>query len=119
MTRKAAPIDLRSRPDLAQLVEEVKRTRQPQPIQENGETVALLVPAGRRRRAPHRQPLLVDTSDLPPVPYRTVDAMLASRPPYTGRAFTDDEIKAALEQDRVDTWRRKTSRAGPSSTRMC
>ena len=103
MAREAAAIDLRSRPDLAQLVEEIKRTRRPRLIQEDGETVALLVPAGRPRRA--RQRHLVDTSALPPVPYRTVDEMLADRPPWTGRTFTDDEINTALEDDRIDVAR--------------
>lgn len=106
MAREAAPIDLSTRPDLAQLIEEVKRTRQPQLIQEDGETVALIVPAGRRGTQPSRQ--LVDTSALPPVPYRTVDEMLADRPPWTGRAFTDEEIKSALEEERVDAWGRKS-----------
>jgi hypothetical protein len=80
MAREATPVDLSTRPDLAQLIEEVKRTRRAQPIQEHGEIVALLVPAGRRRgtQLSHE---LVDTSALSPVPYRSVDEMLADRPP--------------------------------------
>jgi antitoxin (DNA-binding transcriptional repressor) of toxin-antitoxin stability system len=109
MTREATPIDLSTHPDLTQLIEEVKRTRQPQPIQEDGETVALIVPAGRSRRGTRRHRQLVDTSTLPPVPYRTVDEMLADRPLWTDRAFTDDEIKVALEEARVDAWHRKSS----------
>lgn len=60
--------------------------------------------ARRRKRV-----RLVDTSSLPPVPYRTVAEMVASRPPGPPRAFTDAEIKAALEEDRADRWRRKSS----------
>lgn len=109
MTRDAARIDLSTQPDLVRLVAELRRTRQPQAIQEDGETVALLVPAGRPRRGTRPRHQLVDTSALPPVRYRSVDEMLASRPPWSGRAFTDDEIKAALEEDRADAWRRKSS----------
>jgi hypothetical protein len=109
MKREAASVDLSTQPDLARLIAEVKRTRRPQALQEDGETVALLVPAGRPRRGTQPRRQLVDTSSLPPVAYRTVDEMMASRPPWQGRAFTNEEIEAALEEERVDAWRRKSS----------
>jgi hypothetical protein len=109
MANEATRIDISSMPDLARLVREVERTRTPWRLEDAGKTVALLVPAGRnaRRRKPVR---LVDTSSLPPVPHRTIDELIASRPPGPPpRAFTDEEIKTALEEDRVDRWRRKSS----------
>ena len=109
MTREAARIDISTMPDLARLAEEVARTRTARVLQRGDEAVALLVPAGGtgRRRTPVQ---LVDTSTLPPVPYRTIDELLASRPAGPPpRAFTDEEITAALEEDRADRWRRKSS----------
>lgn len=109
MAREAAAIDISAYPDLVRLIHEVKRTRRTQAIQENGKTVALLVPAGGPRRGTRPRRQLVDTSALPPVPYRTVDEMIADRPLPTPRTFTDEEIKAALEEERVTAWRRKSS----------
>jgi hypothetical protein len=107
MTHEATT-DISAIPELARLVDQVTQTRRPQALQHAGRTVALLVPATQpsRRRT---TTTLVDTSALPPVPYRTVDELMASRPGPVPRAFTDDEIGDALEEDRVARWRRKSS----------
>jgi hypothetical protein len=57
----------------------------------------------RKRRYKH----LVDTSALPPVPRLTIDELLAARPPTPVRYFSDEEIKATLEEDRAEHWRAK------------
>jgi predicted nucleic acid-binding protein len=86
MTHEAAT-DISAIPELARLVDHVTHTRRPQALQHEGRTVALLVPAAPplRRRMPTT---LVDTSALPPVPYRTVDELVASRP---GPVVTGDD----------------------------
>lgn len=109
MTREAASIDLSTQPDLARLVAEVKRTRRPQALQEDGETVALLVPAGRPRRATKPRHQLVDTSALPPVHYRSVAELVRHQPVAPARSFTDDELKEAIDEARAEAWRAKHS----------
>lgn len=109
MAREAARIDISAMPDLAKVAREVERTRTPRFLEDAGKTVALIVPAGgtHRRQKPVQ---LVDTSGLPPVPQRTIDELIAGRPPGPpARAFNDEQIKAALEEDRADRWRRKSS----------
>lgn len=107
MTREATRIDLSTHPDLARLVQEVKRTRQPQAIQEDGETVALLVPAGRSKRVTQPRRQLVDTSALPPVPYRSVAELVRHQPVPPARSFTDAELKEAIDEARAEAWRAK------------
>jgi hypothetical protein len=107
MTREALPIDISDMPDVTRLVEEARRTNTTLALRWGEEEVAKLSPVRSRRRRPGRR--FVDTSDLPPVPYRTVDEMMATRPGYAGRAFTDDEITAALEEERARAWQRKSS----------
>jgi hypothetical protein len=109
MSREAARIDISTMPDVARLAREVERTRTPQLLEEEGRALAVLVPAGSttRRRKPVQ---LVDTSALPPVPYQTIEELIANRPPEApSRTFTDKEIATALEDDRADRWRRKSS----------
>jgi hypothetical protein len=107
--RELERIDITELSGLDRLVEEVARTRTPRLIARGDEDLAILVPAprGRSRRAGGLQ--LVDTSALAPVPYRTVDELIASRPGSVGRSFTDEEIAAALEEERAESWRRKSS----------
>ena len=107
MAREAARIDISMHPELARLVEEVKRTRQPQALQEDGETVALLVPAGRPRGGTQPRRQLVDTSALPPVRYRSVAELVRHRPVAPARSFTDEELKEAIDEARVEAWRAK------------
>ena len=107
MTREAARIDISTMPDLARLVQEVKRTRQPQALQEDGETVALLVPAGRPRRGTRPRRQLVDTSMLPPVPYRSVAELVRHQPVAPARSFTDEELEEAIDEARAEAWRAK------------
>jgi antitoxin (DNA-binding transcriptional repressor) of toxin-antitoxin stability system len=107
MPRDAARIDLSTRPDLVELVQELKRTRRPQLIQEEGETVALLVPATqpRRSRTPRRR--LVDTSALSPVRYRSIAELVRHQPVPPARSFTDAELKEAIDEARAEAWRAK------------
>jgi hypothetical protein len=108
MASELTPIDITGMPDVARLAEDVRRTRMPVVLRENGADVAVLVPAGgtaRRTKAVQ----LVDTSSLPPVPERTIDELIASRPGPSPHAFTDEEINTALAEDRADRWRRKSS----------
>ena len=106
MTREAARIDISTVPELAQLVQEVTRTRRPQALQQDGQTVALLVPAGRTVRGTLRRQL-VDTSALPPVPYRSVADLVRHQPVPPARSFTDAELKEAIAEARAEAWRAK------------
>jgi hypothetical protein len=106
MVREDA-IDVSTMPDLARVVQELRRTRRPQAIQENGETVALLVPAGRRARATRPRHRLIDTSALPPVPYRSVAELVRHQPVPLARTFTDQELKEAITEARAEAWRAK------------
>ncbi len=96
-------------PDVTRLVDEARRTNTTLTLLLGDEAVATLSPTRSPRRLHAAVTRLVDTSDLPPVPYRTVDEVTASRSQWTGRAFTDAEIAAMLEQERTERWRRKTS----------
>ncbi len=108
MVREAVRIDIATAPPLAFLADEVERTRTPRLLERNGEPIALIVPAGgTRRRSPSTT--LVDTSHLPPIPYRTLDDLIADREPPPPRAFTKEEIRDALDHDRADAWRAKNS----------
>jgi hypothetical protein len=109
MVRGVARIDIGAIPGLEGLVEEVARTRTPRVIGRGDEDLAILSPAPRPRPRRASRTWLVDTSALAPVPYRTVDQLMASRPAPANRTFTDEEIGAALEEERADAWRRKTS----------
>src|SRR3712207_5672181 len=110
MTRETPAIDLSTGPDLVRLVQEVKRTRQPQAIQEDGETVALLVPAGRSQRGTQPRRQLVDTSALPPVRYRSVAELVRHQPVPPARSFADAELKEAIDEARAEAWRAKQQR---------
>lgn len=109
MTREATSIDISALPEVARLVEQARRTNTVLALYWGDEEVATLSPA--RSPRPHHRVMtqIVDTSNLPSVPYRTVDEMMAARPAHAGRAFSDDEIAAALEEERVHAWRRKSS----------
>jgi hypothetical protein len=74
MASEWTPIDITNMPELAQVAEEVQRTRHARLLRRGEEPIALLVPAGRGRPRP-TPALLVDTSSLPPVPPRTVDEL--------------------------------------------
>ena len=50
MTREAVPMDLHQMPDLARLAQEVRRTKLPIVLREDGEDVAILSPAETKRR---------------------------------------------------------------------
>jgi hypothetical protein len=108
MASELQPIDISRMPELAQLAEEVHATRTPRVLRRGDQDLALLVPAGRSRPRATRT-MLVDTSALPPVPDQTIDELVASRPGPVPRAFTDEEITAALEEDLADRWRAKSS----------
>jgi hypothetical protein len=45
MSENARPVDVATSPELRRLVEQVRRTRQPVPLTEDGEVVALVQPA--------------------------------------------------------------------------
>ncbi|MGH2352240.1 MAG: hypothetical protein ACRDI2_10515 [Chloroflexota bacterium] len=51
MNREAAPIDLRTAPELAHAAEEVRASRRPRLLQKDGETIAVVMPVGSKRRA--------------------------------------------------------------------
>ena len=106
MVREIARIDVSTMPDLAELAEEVERTRMPRLIERNGEPLALLVPADRRLRRGNLRSL-VDTSTLPPIPYKTLDDLIADREPPPPRAFSWDEIEETIDRERAEAWRSK------------
>jgi hypothetical protein len=108
VVREATPIDIGAVPELAHLVDMVTRTRRPQAIQRDGETLALLVPAGRRSRRRVRT-TLVDTSSLPPLRYHSLKELLQDREPPPPRPFTSEEMKAAIARERAEAWRAKNS----------
>jgi hypothetical protein len=104
MVRDVAPIDVESIPGLAELVEGVRRTRRPQPIQRDGEIVALVIPAGHksaeRGRLPDQQ-----IPALPPSPYRSLAEMARHQPVAVARTLTDEELKQAISEARAEAWR--------------
>src|SRR5262245_37964261 len=109
MTREAVPVDISTMPEVARLVREMARDGRPRRLREAGTDLAILSPARIAQQRRGARVRFVGTGDLPPVPYRAVDELLASRPAYTGRTITDEEIKAGLEEERVEAWRRKSS----------
>lgn len=108
MVREAVGVDLDTLPEIARLVEEVERSRTPRRLERNGRAVAMLVPAGGRRRN-GRPASLVDTSDLPPIPYHSLEDLIADREPPPDRGFTEEEITTAVDRDRAEAWRSKYS----------
>jgi hypothetical protein len=106
MARDAIPIDVSTMPDLARLVKEVARDGRPRVLREANADVAVISPV--RGRAPRRRPMrLVDTSALPPVPYRTFADLVRHRPAPPARSFTDEELKEAIDEARAEAWRAK------------
>jgi hypothetical protein len=106
MVREATRLDISAMPDLVRLAETVADTGRPYVLERDGEVVAKLVPTrgrGRRVRSTRR----IDTSKLPPIPYRSLDELIADRDPPPSRAFTQEEIEEALERDRAEAWRSK------------
>ncbi len=56
MSRHIIPIDASNLPDLLRIAEEVKMTKTPRLIKRDGETLALLMPAGTAvKREPHKR----------------------------------------------------------------
>ena len=53
MSRHIIPIDASNLPDLLKVAEEVNTTKTPRLIKRNGETLALLMPAGRGEKRSH------------------------------------------------------------------
>jgi hypothetical protein len=105
MTREAARIDISTMPDLARLAREVERTRTPRLLEDAGKVLALLVPAGPPRRTSRPRRHLVDTSALPPVPYRSIADLVRHQPVAPARSFTDEELKRAIDEARAEAWR--------------
>ena len=105
MTREAIRVDITDMPDLSRLARHVQESRLPRLLQQDGEPVALLVPAGGRRREPVQ---FIDTSALPPVPHRTV-AELAGFAGSLPRPLSWDEVKAIVAEERAERWRAKSS----------
>jgi hypothetical protein len=106
VVRDVVRIDVSAMPELASLAEDVERTRTPRVIERNGEPLALLVPTRRRGRRGVRR-TLVDTSALPPIPYRTLDDLIADREAPPTRTFSWDEIKETIDRERAQAWRSK------------
>ncbi len=107
MTAEPIPVDVSAIPELARLADEVNRSRTPRVLRRDGTDLALIVPAGSRTRR-RAKFTLIDTSDLPPVPHRTVDevAGFAGRLP---RPLSWDEIRAVVDAERAEAWRAKYS----------
>src|SRR5437867_3181520 len=103
MAQEMARIDIDAVPGLSTLVHDAAKSGRPRAIEQNGETVALLVPVTRR---PHRRPRVtfVDTSHLPPVGYQTLDELIQDIEPST-EAFDWESIKETLDRDRATAWR--------------
>lgn len=112
----AAPIDASLIPDVARLVEEVTRAGCPRAIQQEGQTVALLILV-RPGRAPRALLSLVDTTHLPPVPHRGLAGLIRHRQPPGGRRFTDEEIESAVAEERAE--RREFNARNPETTGNC
>ena len=56
MSRQIIPIDASKLPDLLKVAEEVNTTKTPRLIKRNGETLAMLMPAGTAgKREPHKR----------------------------------------------------------------
>ncbi|HZU75633.1 MAG TPA: hypothetical protein VFA70_02645 [Dehalococcoidia bacterium] len=51
----------------------------------------------------------MDTTVLAPVPDDALDRLLTGVPVGAQRAFTDDEMRDVLDQDRADAWRARHS----------
>ena len=99
-------IDISEQPALAVLAHAVAETRQPCRIEDNGRLLALLVPAGGGGRTDRRQPL-VDTSALPPPPYRSLAEFMAGRTAPAAGPFTRDELRDAVAEERAAAWQAK------------
>lgn len=99
MTREATRVDITDMPDVARLAHYVQKSRSSCVLEQDGEPVALIVPAGGRRRKPVQ---LIDTSALPPVPHRTV-AELAGFAGSLPRPLSWDEIKVIVDEERADS----------------
>jgi antitoxin (DNA-binding transcriptional repressor) of toxin-antitoxin stability system len=95
MTHEAARVDISDMPELSRLARQVQEFRSPCVLEQDGEPVALLVPAGGRRRGSVE---LIDTSALPPVPHRTV-AELAGFAGSLPRPLSWDEITAIVDEE--------------------
>ena len=105
MTQEAERVDIRTVPGLSLLVEEVMRSRRPRLIQRDGETVALLVPAGRVETDQSRF-LPDETNVRSSVRYRSFDEFLQDRE-TSPQVFSWREIEETVDQDRVQAWRSK------------
>ena len=55
MSRHIIPIDASKLPDLLKIAEEVHTTKTPRLVKRNGESLALLMPAGAAKRTTHPQ----------------------------------------------------------------
>jgi antitoxin (DNA-binding transcriptional repressor) of toxin-antitoxin stability system len=98
--------EARTIPELSQLVETITRTRREQVILLDGKPAARMVPL--RHQASNRATrALVDTSRLAPVPESTLNDLLTRAPGTAQCAFTDDEIREAVDLDRVEAWHAK------------
>jgi hypothetical protein len=95
MPRASAPIDVDSLPELARLVEEVERTRQPHVLRRDGREVAVLLPAPGRSRS--RTPRTAEEALAIVERTAGVFKQYAIEPPPTPR-----EEKAAFEQAVVE-----------------
>ncbi|MBI2761960.1 MAG: hypothetical protein HYX51_11115 [Chloroflexi bacterium] len=81
------------------------RSRRPRIIERDGETVALLVPAGRAA-AHGARAVPEDTSVRPPVRYRSFDEFLQDRE-TSPQVFSWEQIEETVDQDRAQMWRSK------------
>ncbi len=90
MTREAAPIDISTMPDLAQLADEVARTRQPRVLRRGETDIAVLSPA-RPRPRPRRK--RISEADIA--------ASLAAAGAWKGRVDTE-RLKRELDAARGD-----------------
>ncbi len=107
MAQEMQPIDIHSAPALTTLVDQLKRTRRPQVIEENGQPVALLVPATKPVGRGSRR-TFIDTSDLPPVPQRSVRE-LAGIAGTLAQPRSWNEIEDIVAEERAAAYRSKHS----------
>jgi hypothetical protein len=100
-------IDISDKPELARLADEVAKTGKPCILRRGDREVAVLMPprpvtrSGKARR-------MKRLAGVEPVPRLTIDELIARRLAWVGPAFSDEEIKVALEQDRAERWRAKS-----------
>lgn len=93
-------------PELSHLIETIVRTRQEQVILLDGKPAARILPL-RRPASNRTTKALVDTSTLPPVPEQALDDLLTRVSGVSRHAFSDEEIRAAVDLDRVEPWHAK------------